>query len=979
LKRLPVILIALCSLLISPLLLEGASQPSAARPAELSLLDSTPGRLLLELSVPDFTLEQMEIGAERYLSLTASGLSEGRGAPGQPSLPELGLLVGLPPTGDWSLQVMAVEGETLPLDHPIAPAVAPARLGSETDPFHPLSDPSVGAGGEADVLTPFSPVQADGTGWMRDLRVVQLRLRPFHYNPARGELEHIYRLVVEIRFEELEPRMLPQRDSWDDLFQQFVVNYDVARAWRSASGPSRTAAAAVNLPAMAPDSLKIELDADGLYQLNYTDLALAGFSLAGDPANLHLAVGGQQVPMLIEGAADGKWDDGDRILFYGQAAQSRFTDINVYWLYEDGSAGVRMAARAVNPDDGYAAASATYQATLHREQDLLYDSVYAEANGDHWYWTDLRDLQTGCPDTTQSYSFSLTHLSPAGDSARLRASLQGHTDGTHHLAVYVNDRWIGDIVWTGRTRKEAEFDLDAAWLAEGENQLRLENGACPDPADDQPPPNGMAFNYFAIDYPAERVVEESLLLFTGEAGDREYDVTGLAAAAGVVLLDIADPAAPVQLAGGRSDGSVFRFQDSATQPRRYLAAGPGAILSPLEAALDQTSNLLPTTAGANYVVIGYGDFLPATQPLLDLRSSQGLVVASVDIEDVYDEFSYGLLDPGAIRTFLGGLVPLPDYVLLVGDATIDYHNHLGNGWHSFVPAFPADIDPWLVETVSDHQLALVGDDALPLPDLHIGRLPVASIAQTQAVVAKIINYEKDPAFGPWSQQVLLVADNSDGGGLFAMLSDELYYDWISPELAKGRIYLTQNADESHEYDPAEPSQVEAARAAILRGFTAGKLVINYMGHSSHSQWAIERLLHRDDTVNLQNDGRLPVVLSLTCYTGAFQHPPYAPLDERLILEPNGGAVAAWGSTGEGVLLGHRYLAQGFHQAIADSDTITLGAAIYGGQAALYNRSIASSLFLLDTYVLLGDPAMPLGPDPAETADMIHVYLPLLFR
>jgi hypothetical protein len=603
--------------------------------------------------------------------------------------------------------------------------------------------------------------------------------------------------------------------------------------------------------------------------------------------------------------------------------------------------------------------------------------VYAEANGDHWYWTDLRALQTGCPGTTQSYSFSLVHLLPAGGTARLRASLQGHTDGTHHLVAYVNDHRIGDIVWTGKERKEAEFALDTAWVAEGENQLRLENGACPDPADDQPPPNGMAFNYFEIDYPAGRVAEGSLLLFTGEAGDRAYDVTGLGA--GAVLLDIADPAAPVRLTGGRSDASVFRFHDSATEPRRYLAAGPDAILSPLEAVLDQTSNLLTTTAGANYVLIGYGDFLPATQPLLDLRSSQGLVAVSVDVEDVYDEFSYGLLDPEAIRTFLGGLVPLPDYVLLVGDGTIDYHNHLGNGWRNFVPAFAADVDPWLVETVSDHRLALVGDDTLPLPDLHIGRLPVASIAQTQAVVAKIISYEKAPAFGPWSQQVLLIADNSDGGGLFAMLSDELYYDWISPELAKGRIYLAENADEPHEYDPAEPTQVEAARAAVRRGFTAGKLVINYMGHSSHSQWAIERLLHRDDTVDLQNDGRLPVVLSLTCYTGAFQHLPYAPLDERLVLEPNGGAVAAWGSTGEGILLGHRYLAQGFHQAIADSDTVTLGAATYSGQAALYNRSIASSLFLLDTYVVLGDPAMPLGPDPAETADLIQVYLPLLFR
>ncbi len=66
LKRLPFTLVALYALLISPLFLEGADLPSARQPSELSLLDSTPGRLLLELSVPDFTLDQIKVGEEQF-------------------------------------------------------------------------------------------------------------------------------------------------------------------------------------------------------------------------------------------------------------------------------------------------------------------------------------------------------------------------------------------------------------------------------------------------------------------------------------------------------------------------------------------------------------------------------------------------------------------------------------------------------------------------------------------------------------------------------------------------------------------------------------------------------------------------------------------------------------------------------------------------------------------------------------------------
>ena len=55
-----------------------------------------------------------------------------------------------------------------------------------------------------------------------------------------------------------------------------------------------------------------------------------------------------------------------------------------------------------------------------------------------------------------------------------------------------------------------------------------------------------------------------------------------------------------------------------------------------------------------------------------MRQSEGLSVAIVDVEDVFDEFSFGVKTPQAIKDFLGfarsSWQKAPRFLLLVGDA-----------------------------------------------------------------------------------------------------------------------------------------------------------------------------------------------------------------------------------------------------------------------------------------------------------------------
>lgn len=105
----------------------------------------------------------------------------------------------------------------------------------------------------------------------------------------------------------------------------------------------------------------------------------------------------------------------------------------------------------------------------------------------------------------------------------------------------------------------------------------------------------------------------------------------------------------------------------------------------------------------------------------------------------------------------------------------------------------------------------------------------------------------------------------------------------------------------------------AAHDAVRAAWGQGAGVVAYFGHGGPQLWASNSyqpapggqttyvpLLQIYD--QLQNGPRLPIVLALSCLTGAFQTPYLSgmSLDEWLLLEKDGGAVAVWGSSGLGV-------------------------------------------------------------------------------
>jgi hypothetical protein len=212
--------------------------------------------------------------------------------------------------------------------------------------------------------------------------------------------------------------------------------------------------------------------------------------------------------------------------------------------------------------------------------------------------------------------------------------------------------------------------------------------------------------------------------------------------------------------------------------------------------------------------------------------------------------------------------------------------------------------------------------------------------------------------------MVFVADDADpSAGDFAAQSDVIATTFVTSPFSVWRIYFTPPA-----------TTVTATQQATLNAWNAGALILQFTGHSSWQQWAAERFLHLDDLPSLHDDRRWPVVVEMTCFTGAFQRPEPT-LDEELIKLNNGGAVAVWGATGLGVSTGHDKLDSGFFQAVFSDTVSTVGQATLTGKLAL--ATTGQHLDLLDTFTLLGDPALRLNRTIVPWAD--QVYLPLVFR
>jgi len=948
----------------------GPDGPLARRvstpPPGLRLLRADRFGLVLEWVAPPVEVRSLDDGT---VEVVAEGYARTE-QPGVPLLPFTATLIALPPGASPHLRVLSAEETTCPLAGPLA--IAPRPKGVARDERgRPIGGAFAPASWESQ--TPIaSPVILEEIGVVRGVRLARLTFYP---TLPEGDILHvIQRLRVEVSWE---ARAHPAGDGSDlilDRVRQAVLNP------RDAVVDPRPVAPAAFQPAGggAPTAF-IEVAPAGLYHVTYEDLESLGFGRA-DPQNLRLFRGDDEVACEWEGDDDATFEPGEALLFYAEPRFSRWTDVDVYRLVADVSPGLRMAARSGDPTGlpaGVAWTDGGHEANYLYTPDCFCAPIPPGRDGDRWVWDALHrpDRATG------SYIAKLDGVN-ATHPATLTLWLIGYTDVAanpdHCLDVAFNDTSLGRVEWDGKAAITATLPISASILSSGVNTLTLSLPGIPGAF-----PEGAWLDAFAVHYARSAASAGVTVHFTGENGRYVYTVT-LDSPGPYRAYDVTDPLRPQRLTGVPEDSNPITLGDPPDGgPRRYVVFGANGVLRPVRIRPQEDPWGFHATGGftgANVLIITHPAFAEALGPLVDLRQSQGLSTVVANVLGIYDAYGDGRPDPEAIRAFIADAYatwdPRPSYVLLVGDGSF---NPRGYGqtipppldvFPDAIPPYLADVDPWAGETAADNRYVCVdGDDTLP--DLLLGRLPVQTAEEAQTVVGKIVAYETNPFPGGWNADVLLVADDADAAGNFAASSDAHAAAYVTSPFTVTRHYCEGDSPDKSDC-PAQGA--DALHASLLNDWNQGALLVQFTGHSSWQQWAAERFFHLDDLSSLRNDRRLPVAVEMTCFTGAFQRPEPT-LDEELVTLSGGGAVAAWGPTGLGVGTGHGHLSAGFFRAVFTDQVETMGEATLVGKWTL--ASSGQSLDLLDTFNLLGDPALRLDRTIVPWAH--EAFLPLVLR
>ncbi len=901
---------------------------------------------------------------------------------GMPRLPIQSTLIGVPPDIQFQLRIVEKDFST----HKVEDLIFTSNLSAQLDTTR-----------RKDRFFPENLAEIGEASWIRENRVLPVQLNPVQYNPVRREIRVYHRLVVEVRFNSTGTRGQPsilstvargshtESTAYDTIFGDMLINPQSANQWRS---PIVRAPAAPSILSTTGPRYKISITESGMYSITAQDLAATGANLeAIAPATLTLTNKGKQIPIYVRGENDKRFDPIDEIIFYGERQHGEtsyidpYSDENIYWLSWNTGRGIRMGTKTVLANTSNRQTHLQFLTRAHFEKDrefrrfrnanLTANQTYSEFSqglqtrnfsltelpplpDDSWFWAQL-----SAP-ASKPFAFTLPGVENTGRPATVRVSLHGRSNTEHHCNIWLNDKIeLGEARWVGETEYQLQNqEISQSFLNNGRNAIRITN-----PGSTEAFIDIIMLNWIEIDYWRNFKAEEDVLSFAitpllDETGavNRNFEVEltnfsssdieiyGIDGTRYVGLAPLVDEDIP-------GTYRVF-FRSTQIRPKRlddptiqYIALTRNQFRKP-KISVDAPSDLRGTHNGADYIIITHHLFLQDVQPLADFRGQQGLRTKVVDVQNIYNEFNHGILNPKAIREFLSYAYhnwqpPAPTYVLLVGDT--DIKNKI-----DFVPTMQVQI-PGYGSSASDHQFVTFrGTDSFP--DMLIGRMPANNRVDARIFVERVINYETAVNVGPWHKRFLMLAGSDFR---FHRQTDQL----ISSNQLSGR-YETQRI-----YAPFTDGELTLTDNDVLTpigrrvidGFNDGASIVNYIGHGGGGRWASSRMLDfKDPEQNLTNIAQLPFVISMTCYTGSFDSTKNS-LAEELLRSENGGAIAVIGATSIGLLDGDFILNLEIFDVIFNDQTHNIGAIVAQAKTQfLINAS--RFLDLAEVFTLFGDPA-----------------------
>lgn len=449
----------------------------------------------------------------------------------------------------------------------------------------------------------------------------------------------------------------------------------------------------------------------------------------------------------------------------------------------------------------------------------------------------------------------------------------------------------------------------------------------------------------------------------------KYSIAG--AGQSVQIWDITDQSNIKKIVTTRN-GDLIEFTDSNEEVKQYVAIDPTVksafTLEPEVVGPIKNQNLHGLPA-ADMIIITHPDFVSQANRLADAHlEKDGLTTHVVTTEQVYNEFSSGTPDATAYRWVMkmfydralaaGDADMMPKYLLLFGRGTYDNRGIINNSGDNLVLTYQAEESLNKVNSyVTDDYFGFLDDDeGLAVTahklDIGIGRFPVVTVQHAEDVVTKTINYMNNTVKGNWKNQLTFVADDGDNS-MHVEDADGIARTVFktNPEYQIQKIYL----DSYRQERSASGDSYPIAKKRLQDMISNGTFFLNFMGHASAIGWTDEKILLSYDVKELFNK-KLPMWVAATCDFVLFDSKEIS-AGESVLLNPVGGGIGNFSAARVVYAAQNETINRNFTKNLftkTNGEYPRLGDAVRSAKNAIAAENNKMS------YVLLGDPALRLN-------------------
>lgn len=729
---------------------------------------------------------------------------------------------------------------------------------------------------------------------------------------------------------------------------------------------------------------QIFINSDGIYKLTYDELLQIGIS---NPAHVRIyGYGGGMLPIpnnariyddlpenaiYFEKGSDGIFNKGDYILFYAKGP--------VQWNY---NASKQLYSHSMHL---YATSSSYFLTSsfgpgktitsINSVSDAANHNVYTFDDYDFHELNTMNLIRSGKEFYEQidvyplySYNFFFPNIVTT-DPAKLLTKVVARSSAPSSFSFYCNGNTItslnvSSVSLGGHTYAASSNNDPGTWFNVSQSSLSI----------------GVSFynpvasssgwlDYITLNVRRHLTMHGQIMAFrdarsVGAGNISEYTISS--APSDIIVWDVTEQTNVKQVQGNLA-GSTFSFRLRTDSLRKFIAFSKSATFSSVSvnSTIKVANQDLHSLSPPDMIIVTHPRFQSYAEELVNIhRNNDGLDVLVVQPDKIYNEFSSGTPDVAAIRNFLKMLYDkaisyddIPRYLLFFGDGSYDNLSSSSSNSNLLLTYQSAESLSQTASYVSDDFFGFLDDNeggVSGLLDIGIGRFPVQTISEAQAIIEKIKTYLSPTTMGDWRNSILFVGDDEDGN-LHMSQADQLaqYVDTGYPAFNISKIYLDAFPQVATPTGQTYPS----AKLLIDNKLRAGTLLFNYTGHGGELGLTHEGVISLNDILNWDNANKFPLFVTASCEFSRWDDYNRTSAGEFVLLNPQGGGIALLSTTRLVYASSNFELNKSFYKYIFERD-INNNKYRLGDVVRLTKNSLGNDNNKLN-FSLLGDPALAL--------------------